>query len=382
MFKAMLMFIMLVGTLVARKEWALPFSLPFLFPIVTYYAGSWGNFYPTITLIFMTVPLLEIVCGLDGDNPNAQQAQALTEQKSFRWVTFVWMPFQFGFLVWCCWAFATFPIGLLDRLAFIISVGLNCGALGINISHELIHRSEINEQRLGKCLLMMVCYGHWYIEHLRGHHKHVSTPNDPATARCGQTFYQFWWQSVKGTWWSAWDLEKVRLAKQGEGVWSVHNEILALCAGSALCAAASYAVFGTLGLIMFLGQSFIAFSILELVNYIEHYGLARRPLLVTDKTGKVRYEAVNVIHSWNADSKITNLFLFKLQRHSDHHAYASRRYQILRTFENSPQMPTGYAGMITMALIPPLWFYVMNPRVEAFQRVSQAEELKSESPDD
>jgi len=198
----------------------------------------------------------------------------------------------------------------------------------------------------------------------------------------GKTFYQFWWQSVKGTWWSAWELEKERLQKNNVIVWSINNEIFALCAGSLACATAAFAFFGVLGAIMFVGQSFVALSILELVNYIEHYGLARRPLIATDKSGKIRYEAVNVIHSWNADSKITNLFLFKLQRHSDHHAFASRRYQILRTFENSPQMPTGYAGMITMALIPPLWFRVMNPRVAAFRSVSAGEELKQDSSED
>jgi len=325
---------------------------------------------------------LEIVCGIDGDNPSTEQAQILAREPSFKWITMLWAPFQFIFLMWACWAFSVYPLGWVDRLLFMLSVGLNTGALGINISHELIHRSESEEQMLGKSLLVMVCYGHWYVEHLRGHHRHVSTPVDPATAKRGQTFYSFWLQSVIGTWRSAWGIERERLQKLGQNAWSWRNDVISLSLASCVFAMGVCSLFGWLGLVMFLGQAFFAFSVLELVNYIEHYGLSRRPLQVTDKLGHARYEAVDVIHSWNADQKITNLFLFKLQRHSDHHAFASRRYQVLRTFERSPQMPTGYAGMITMALFPKLWFRIMNPRVDSFMKVSRSEELKIGSDDE
>jgi len=178
-----------------------------------------------------------------------------------------------------------------------------------------------------------------------------------------ENFYKFWVRSVSGSFISAWKLEKERLKKLNQSVWSPRNQFLHLSAFSVLFATIIKKLWGSKALLLFLGQGFIAFSLLELVNYVEHYGLERA--LITEKN---RYEPVDIVHSWNADSRVTNVILFKLQRHSDHHAFASRRYQILRSFPDSPQMPTGYAGMLTMALMPPLWFRVMNPRLEAFRK--------------
>jgi len=238
--------------------------------------------------------------------------------------------------------------------------------LGINISHELINKTNSPvEVFLGKSLLVTVCYGHWYVEHLFGHHKMVSTPYDPATSRLGENFYTFWVRSVFGSFMSAWHIEQNRLKIQQLG-W-MDNIIIRLGICSLLLAASIYLIWGQKAIILFFVQSIAAFTLLELVNYIEHYGLQRHVSKTEENNnGKEEFESVNPTHSWNATTRITNYFLFKLQRHSDHHAYAGRRYQILRSFDSAPQMPTGYAGMLLMALLPPIWFWIMDPRAKKY----------------
>jgi len=254
----------------------------------------------------------------------------------------------------------------LQWAGFVFSVGINTGVLGINIAHELSHKNNKFEQNLGKALLVSVGYGHFFIEHLYGHHRNVATPYDPATARYGEVVYTFWFRSVIGSYLSAWNIEARRLQKLGKSILNpFHNQMLQFAFFTIAIGAFAYYVYGINALNMYIGQAVVAFTLLEIVNYIEHYGLKRREL-PDSKPGAPKYETVDIIHSWNADARITNLFLFKLQRHSDHHAYASRRYQILRTFNESPQMPTGYAGMVVMAVCPPLWFAVMNPKVKKF----------------
>jgi len=280
----------------------------------------------------------------------------------------LWVPLQYLLIIWACWATSKYDFTTAQLIGIIASTGINAGVMGINIAHELIHKNTWIEKTLGKILLTSVCYGHWFIEHIYGHHDRVSTPNDPATSRKNETFYSFWPRCVWGTIKSSIELEGKRLEKE-DGIktfWHYKNILFQLTGGSLLFASLMFHFFGAKGLKVFFGQSLVAFSLLEVINYIEHYGLQRKKL-EPDGSGKERYQRVDHIHSWNADTRTTNLLLFKLQRHSDHHAFAQRRYQILRSFPESPQMPTGYAGMLTIALCPPLWFRIMNPRLEAFQ---------------
>ncbi len=238
-------------------------------------------------------------------------------------------------------------------------MGLACGALGINVAHELGHRTKKYEQVMAKTLLLSSLYMHFFIEHNRGHHKNVSTPIDPATSRLNETFYSFWVKSVFGGWMSAWHLESHRLKKMKQNFWNpIHNEMLRFQIIQIAFVAAIYLVFGWVGTLGFIASSIIGFSLLEIVNYIEHYGLMRKQL----PNGS--YEKVKPHHSWNSGHELGRIFLFELTRHSDHHFNPSRKYQILRHFEDAPQMPTGYLAMIPLALVPPLWFKIMNPLVE------------------
>lgn len=234
------------------------------------------------------------------------------------------------------------------------------GGIGITVAHELVHKNTFYQQLFGKILLSTVCYGHFLIEHVRGHHVNVATPKDPASARYGESFYRFYPRTVIGSFKSAWHLEQVRLQRKNLSNWSLYNHFWWIILAPVFIIAITYMTLGLSSALFFIVQSLIAFSLLEVVNYVEHYGLARKQL----EDG--RYERVSPKHSWNANHWLTNIILFHLQRHSDHHTHAGRPYQVLRHLEESPQLPTGYAGMIVLALIPPLWFKIMNPKVEAY----------------
>jgi alkane 1-monooxygenase len=242
-----------------------------------------------------------------------------------------------------------------------MTIGTIAG-IGINTAHELGHKKESHERWLAKIALAQSFYGHFYIEHNRGHHVRVATPEDPASSRVGETFYAFWPRTVIGSLRSAWSLEKPRFKRRGQSHWSIRNDVLNAWLMSVVLWGTLIVVFGV-GILPFLViQAVIGFSLLEVVNYLEHYGMRRQR---TGPDGTGRYERVLPSHSWNSNNIATNVLLYHLQRHSDHHANPTRRYQTLRDFEESPALPTGYAGLIILALVPPLWFAVMDKRVLA-----------------
>jgi alkane 1-monooxygenase len=245
-----------------------------------------------------------------------------------------------------------------EMLGLALSVGVMNGN-GINFAHELLHKPTKFEQWSGKALLLTVSYMHFFIEHVRGHHVRIATPEDPATARFGENFYTFFPRTVIGSWKSAWELETERLRKRNIPIVHWRNQMLWFVALPIAFAGALGLAFGGTAVVFFAFQSYVAFFELELINYLEHYGLVRR------KLPNGRYENVTAVHSWEARETLSNTLLIKLQRHADHHINPIRRYQSLRVFDESPQMPTGYPGMMILALVPPLFFTVMNPRVVA-----------------
>ncbi len=243
----------------------------------------------------------------------------------------------------------------------IITFGIACSVMGINVAHELGHRNTWYEQTMAKILLLTSLYMHFFIEHNRGHHKNVSTDEDPASAKYGESLYGFFVRSVRDGWLSAWHLEAQRLKKDNQSFWSVHNEMLMFQIIQVSFLALIFAVWGWKTMLFFIASATIGFLLLETVNYVEHYGLRRK------KIDGAYYDKVMPVHSWNSDHPIGRIMLFELTRHSDHHYMTSRKYQILRHFDNSPQMPTGYAAMMLMAFFPPLWFAVMNKEIEKYK---------------
>ena len=317
--------------------------------------SSWALWFVVI-LVHAIIPALDVLFGEDAVNPPEAALNALVKDRYYSWVLYAFVPLQLLATVAGAWLAATGDLPWYDLLGLAVSVGMVNG-VAINTAHELGHKKDRLDRWLSRISLAPTFYGHFYVEHNRGHHKNVSTPNDPASSRLGETFWAFWPRTVMGSLRSAWHLEAERLARAGKSVWSLSNENLQSWAMSVVLWGALLAVLGWVVLPFLLIQAVYGFSLLEVVNYLEHYGLLRRQL----PDGRV--ERCMPEHSWNSNHMVTNLFLYHLQRHSDHHANPTRHYQALRHFEESPQLPGGYAAMMLLAYVPPLWFAVMDKRV-------------------
>jgi alkane 1-monooxygenase len=349
----------------------LAFFMAFIIPalaIAGYYADGYWN-YLAIFFSFIFMPLLDQRIGVDTANVPEAEVKIVSEEFYYRFVTYVWTYFQIAFFFWGAYAVTSGRLATpVEWVGFIISFSLVTGGIGITVAHELGHKKSVMERIYGKTLLMTVCYMHFYIEHNRGHHVLVATPEDPATARKDENFYRFWLRSVFGGYAQAWKLERESLKKKNRKVIGLHNEMirfaffpLLFCSVLTLFFSWYHNRFTWEVPLFFFAQSFLAFTLLELVNYVEHYGIMRKEL----SPGK--FERVNPLHSWNASQLLSNFFLFQLQRHSDHHAFAHKRYQVLNHYDESPQLPFGYPTMIILATIPPVWFRMMNHRLERWQ---------------
>jgi len=352
----------------------LGFFAAFIIPALTvsgYYLGGGWN-YSAVVFSFILIPLIDQFAGIDKTNVTDDALRVKSEEFYYRFVTYVWTYIQFSFVLWGCYVAGT---GQLDSpiewIGFTVSVALVTGGIGITVAHELGHKKSALERFYSKLLLMTVCYMHFYIEHNRGHHVLVATPEDPATAKRNESFYAFWVKSVFKGYAHAWKLEAESLAKKNLPVFHWKNNMIwfgllpvLFCAALTLLFSVWKGQFLWEIPVFFFSQSILAFTFLELVNYVEHYGIIRKEI----STG--RYERVNPAHSWNASHLVSNFFLFQLQRHSDHHVNAIKRYQVLNHYDESPQLPFGYPTMIILATLPPLWFNMMNKRLHDWEQRS------------
>ena len=336
-----------------RYRFLLALTLPTM-PLVGYFIGN--NYY---TLIFgiVVIGLLDFVVGRDRRNPPPEALPALEREPLYRAILYACAAADLAIIVWGASVVGNHDLSPLQALGLMLSVGFVTGAQGITFAHELGHARSKFDQFLSKVLLTSVCHGHFFIEHNRGHHVRVATPEDPASARFGESFYAFYPRTLAGSWLSAWRLEAERLKRHGFRFWTWRNQMLWFTAVPVLIAVGFALAWGATSGAFFFVQSWMAFTLLEAVNYVQHYGLARRRL------DSGTYERVGHGHSWSASETLTNCFLIHLQRHSDHHENPARAYQALLHHEDGPQLPTGFSGMLPLALVPPLWFAVMNRRV-------------------
>ncbi|MFD9804743.1 alkane 1-monooxygenase [Streptomyces sp. NPDC059071] len=316
-------------------------------------------------IVYVLLPILDRFFGPDGQNPPDEVMEYLENDKYYRYCTYAYIPFQLLSLTVACylwtatdlsWLGVDGGLGVVSKLGLALSMGV-MGGVGINTAHELGHKKDELERWLSKITLAQTFYGHFYIEHNRGHHVRVATPEDPASARFAETFWGFLPRSVWGSLRSSWELEAKRLERLGKSPWTIRNDVLNAWLMSVVLFGVLAAVFGAAVLPWLVIQAVYGFALLETVNYLEHYGLMRQ------KTATGRYERCTPEHSWNSDHIVTNIFLYHLQRHSDHHANPTRRYQILRSMDGAPNLPSGYASMISLAYFPPLWRKVMDHRV-------------------
>lgn len=310
---------------------------------------SLGVAWMTLVVTFGLIPIVDALV-----RPSHPGAYGSTPPAFARWIPRLQVPAQMLLLVAAVSLAPTLSWG--ELLLFAATVGVATGGIGITVAHELGHRGSRLDRALAKAQLTTVLYGHFFVEHTRGHHVRVATPDDPATAPRGMGVYRFIVRSVLGGFRHAWRLEALRMERLGRSAWHPGNWVLAGSALSLALIALAFVAAGSKGGALFVVQAVAAFALLEVVNYIEHYGLRRR------RDGE-RYERVAPHHSWNANYTVSNLLLLNLQLHSDHHAHMERAYEALRSMPAAPQLPAGYPTMVLLALVPPLWFRWMDPRL-------------------
>ena len=342
---------------------ALPYWLAYLIPgtvVVGYVGGGWWTFLTAVS-VYVLIPPLDAALGTDPRNPaEAEGAGARRgpgDGLAYKLATWLAAPVHVGLVAWALWVVESEPLTTVELIGFTLSVGLTGGAFAITVAHELMHRRVAFERALATVLMGAASYAHFCVEHVYGHHRHVGTPRDPATPRRGESVYAFWPRTILGGALSAWRIEAERQRRRGRPVINRRNRMVAIGFGQAAVYAAIWGIVGWPALAFFAVQGLIAVLELETVNYLEHYGLARREI------APGRFEPIAPRHSWNSSHHLTGWFLFNLPRHADHHLEEGRRYQELRHFDESPQLPTGYAGMTVLALVPPLWRRVMDPRI-------------------
>ena len=317
-----------------------------------------GWFFLPLVVFYLVIPLLDLWLGEDLGNPPEAAVPALEADPYYRAILFATVPVLWAAVLVNVAFLATHTLPPAAWIATVIATGAVLG-FGLNVSHELGHKRSPLARKVALFNTALGGYGHFSIEHNRGHHRHVSTPEDPASAKMGEGIWRFAAREMPGAFVRAWHLEGVRLRRAGRGPWHPGNEILQ-------AVAVTLGVWGTLTAVLGVGALAVLLPValwgafqLTSANYVEHYGLLRRRL------ADGLYEPCQPHHSWNSNCLVSNLVVFQLQRHSDHHAHPGRGYQSLRDFPDVPRLPSGYFGMFLVAYLPPLWFRVMDPRLVA-----------------
>lgn len=342
---------------------AFKYASPFIIYIGSFRAfmvTGWEIWLPLLWA-WVIIPLAELFIKPSPANMSAAEEELAKKDKTYDILLYLVVPLQYVAL-WFFLQSMSQEMTVVDTIGRIWVMGMLCGVFGINVGHELGHRSTVFEQTLAKMLLLTSQYMHFFIEHNKGHHKRVATPEDPSSARYGEWVYGFYFRSIVFSYFSAWKIAAKDVRKKRKPVFSLHNEMIQFSIFQLLFIGVIYYFFGWLITFYYLLAAVIGILLLETVNYIEHYGLQRKAI------GEGKYERAMPVHSWNSDHVIGRIMLFELSRHSDHHYLASRKYQVLRHHDDSPQMPTGYPGMMLLSLIPPAWFFVMNRKIKSMKQ--------------
>jgi alkane 1-monooxygenase len=339
-------------------------SLKYLLPL-SFYATAWIAFtqkgwWAWIPMVYawMLIPLTELLLKPNTQNLSSAETDLARTNPMYDWMLYLIVPIQYGALFFFLFTLSTQVVDTFTLAGRICSMGMLCGTFGINVAHELGHRKNQFERLLANALLATSLYMHFYIEHNKGHHKNVATPDDPSSARRNEIIYLFWFRTIIFSYLSAWNIACEDCRKAKKTVWGLSNEMLRAHLIQGALIAIVFMVFGTTAGFGWLGAALMGILLLETVNYIEHYGLTRK------KTASGLYERATPIHSWNSNHPLGRMMLFELSRHSDHHYLASKKYQLLEHHDEAPQLPTGYPGSMLLSLIPPLWFQIMNRRID------------------
>ena len=336
-------------------KYLLSYSIPVIGMIGIYFGGFWT--YAALLFAFVVIPLLELVLPIDERNYDTKTILKRLHAKFFDYLLLLNVPVVYGAMLFSLYRITEYQLQLYEIIGMTLSLGIILGANGINVAHELGHRKTMFEKVMGKILLIPSHYTHFFIEHNHGHHLHVSTPEDPSTAKYNQNLYSFWIQTVTGTYSKAWQIQKMLNKIDNRSFLSIKNDMFWFAIIQAGYLLVIYYFFGFKGLLFAIFSGIVGFLLLETINYIEHYGLKRNQL------ASGRYERVTEKHSWNSNHVLGRIILYELTRHSDHHFKSQKKYQILEYHDVSPQMPYGYPTSMVLSFFPPLWFAVMNKRI-------------------
>ena len=324
---------------------------------ISFTSKGWLTFLPMI-VFFGLVPTMELLFAPNSNNFNKEEEAAEKENKWYTYILYAMIPIQLIYLLYFFTVLEDPGLTIFDLAGRISAMGLMCGVIGINVGHELGHRNNRFDEFLGEILLLSSLDTHFLPYHNGGHHFNVATPKDAATARKNELLYFFWIRSHFTSYTQAWQIENKRMTESGRSWFHLQNRMIIYSIANLILLTSIFYFFGLMALVGFILAATVGILLLETVNYIEHYGLLRKK----NKFG--RYERVKRTHSWNSDHVVGKVMLFNLSRHSDHHYNGSKHYQTLKSLPESPQMPTGYPGMMLLSLFPPLWFALMNQKIQ------------------
>ena len=341
------------------RDWK--YLIAYIAPLSAWIGFRWGGWWSpsAMYVAFVLIPILELVTPASAANVPVSEEPSRASRRFFDLLLYANVPILYGLLWVYLQRITSGNLSVGEQIGMLLSMGVIIGASGINVGHELGHRASQFERVLAWLLLLPALYLHFYVEHNRGHHRWVATDRDPASARKGEWLYAFWIRSITGSWINAWRLEAERLRKTGKPAWHGSNQMILFHLVQVIYLIVIFSLWGWIGLAFAAGSALVGILLLETINYIEHYGLRRQ------KRPEGHYEKVQPWHSWNSDHELGRIFLYELTRHSDHHFKASRKYQVLRHFDDSPQLPFGYPGSMILALFPPLWRKVMDDRINS-----------------
>lgn len=337
--------------------WA--YSIPVVTFLSLFFQGIFS--FSTAIFAFIIIPILETLLPIDTSNPPQNKLEKQGPSKWFNFLLYNNLIFVYGLLLYYLILISGTQIKLSEIVGLTLSVGIMLGSNGINVAHELGHRNQVFEKIIAKLLLLPSLYMHFFIEHNHGHHLEVATPKDPSTAKFNQNIFEFWVQTVLGTYKNAWKIQLKLNKLEKRSLFSLNSDLFWFSILQFIYLLLIYQFFGLIGFYGAVAVAVVSFLLLETINYIEHYGLLRKQL----PSG--RYERVNTKHSWNSNHILGRIILYELTRHSDHHYKSTKKYQTLEHHNESPQLPYGYPTSMVLALVPPLWFWIMNSRVPKSQ---------------
>lgn len=342
--------------------------LKYLSPVVIYllallsFSSTGWLVWLTLFYAWILLPATELFIKPVEKNKSQAEEELAKANKWYDYMLYLVVPLQYAALVYFLFSMQQPALAWFDVLGRILTMGLLCGTFGINVGHELGHRVNKAEQTMAKMLLATSLYMHFFIEHNKGHHKHVATAQDPSSARYNEPVYLFYFRTIFYSYKSAWHIANEESRKKNGNAFHLKNEMITAHLYQAVLVLLIMIFFGGFVTLCFLAAAFTGILLLETVNYIEHYGLQRK------ETNPGKFERTMPHHSWNSNHVLGRIMLFELSRHSDHHFMASRKYQVLQHHQNAPQLPTGYPGSMILSLVPPLWFYIMNKKIARLQQ--------------